>query len=287
MTADGPARRAQGRQRARDCERPSVANRGTVALVGHLRSRLVEQWSTRGTKHRYDFTDQDLGAAGPILPPGTHLIVGAGKDGVPYTFDRGNLGDKSVDQTKTALADNKPLLDPVFFTYFPGTFTFNPLVNVNDFRDGKTHHLHGSPVAWLSSAHGTMLFVWGENASLRAWALQPNGQKITFLFLAESNGEGNWNGRENDGNANQEIVEGVLRAYDATTFTGTNPNGNPQLKLLWQNTSPGKPQVRDTRFTYDKFCPPFVADGKVFLATLRRPRDYFWALTFRSSARAP
>jgi outer membrane protein assembly factor BamB len=247
----------------------------------------------------YDFTDQDLGAAGPILPPGTNLAVGAGKDGVLYAFDRGNLGGKSVDQTKPALADNKPLLSAVFFTYFPGTFALNPLVNVNDFPDGKTHHLHGSAVAWDSGSHGTMLFVWGENAPLRAWTLNASGQPT---FLAESqetasafstiynampggmitlsaNGgqeglvwgsvpvKGNWQGRDNDGNANQQIVEGVIRAYDASTFDGTNENGNPRMKLLWQSTSPGNPQPGDTRFTYDKFCPPVVADGKVLLAT--------------------
>lgn len=247
----------------------------------------------------YDFTDQDLGAAGPVLPESTNLLVGAGKDGVLYIFNRNNLGRKAVDQDKTALADNKPLLNAVFFTYFPGTFAINPLENVNGFPDGKTHHLHGSPVAWSSDVNGTMLFVWGENAPLRAWALKPDGQ-ITFLgesqetasaFSTAFNGmpggmitlsaeggrngivwgsvpvKGSWNGRDDNGNANQEIVEGVLRAYDASTFEGTNPNGNPRMKLLWQSSTPGNPQPGDTRFTYDKFCPPFVADGKVFLAT--------------------
>ena len=247
----------------------------------------------------YDFTDQDLGSAGPILPDATNLLVGAGKDGVLYVFNRANLGKKSVDQNKPALPDNKPLLNAIFFTYFPGTFALNPLVNVNGFPDGKTHHLHGSPLAWASNAHGTMLFVWGENAPLRAWTLKPDG-KVTFLAESQEsasafsmafnampggmitlsadggqNGivwgsvplKGNWNGRDTNGNANQEIVEGVLRAYDASTFEGTNPNGNPRMKLLWQSTTPGNPQPGDTRYTYNKFCPPVVADGKVFLAT--------------------
>jgi outer membrane protein assembly factor BamB len=247
----------------------------------------------------YDFTDQDLGSGGPVLPPGTNLLVGAGKDGVLYVFDRGNLGKKAVSQNKPDLADNKPLLNAVFFTYFPGTFAIKPLVNVNGFPDGKTHHLHGSPLAWSSDAHGTMLFVWGENASLRSWTLAADGQ---MKFLGESaetasafstvynampggmitlsadggkNGvvwgtvpvKGNWNGHDNNGNANQEIVEGVLRAYDATAMDGTNVNGNPKMKLLWQSTTPGNSQPGDTRFTYDKFCPPAVADGKVLLPT--------------------
>ena len=79
--------------------------------------------------------------------------------------------------------------------------------------------------------------------------------------------KGNWQGHDNNGNANQEIVEGVLRAYDASTFQGTDSQGNPQMKLLWQSTAPGHSQPGDTRFTYDKFCPPVVADGRVLLAT--------------------
>lgn len=247
----------------------------------------------------YDFTDQDLGSAGPVLPPKTNLVAGSGKDGVLYVFDRGNLGKKSVSQNKPALADNKPLLNAIFFTYFPGTFALNPLVNVNGFPDGKTHHLHGSPVAWGSDAHGTMLFVWGENAPLRSWTLKTDGQ-TTFLgesmetasafstvfnampggmITLSANGGQNgvvwgsvpvkshWEGRDTNGNANQEIVEGVLRAYDAAVFQGTNPNGNARMKLLWQSSTPGNPQPGDTRYTYNKFCPPVVADGKVFLPT--------------------
>jgi outer membrane protein assembly factor BamB len=247
----------------------------------------------------YDFTDQDLGSAGPVLPHNTNLLVGAGKDGVLYTFNRSNLGKRIVRQNKVALADNQPLLNAIFFTYFPGTFAINPLENVNGFPDGKTHHLHGSPVAWSSDAHGTMLFVWGENAPLRSWTLAADG-KINFLgesqetasafstaFNAMPGGmitlsadggkngivwgsvpiKGNWNGRDDNGNANQEIVEGVLRAYDASTFDGTNPNGNARVKLIWQSTTPGNPQPTDTRYTYNKFCPPVVADGRVLLTT--------------------
>jgi len=249
----------------------------------------------------YPFTDQDLGSAGPILVPNSNLLVGAGKDGVLYVFDRGNLGKKLVDQTKPALADNVPLLNAIFFTYLPGLGPpFQPLVSINAFPlDGKTHHLHGSPVAWVSNTHGTMLFVWGENAPLRAWTINPAGQTtflgesqetasafsdmynampggmITLSANAGQNGlvwgsvpvKSNWAGRQTQGNANQEIVEGVLRAYDAVTFQGTDTNGNPQMKLLWENTAPGDSQPGDTRYTYSKFCPPVVADGKVFLPT--------------------
>jgi hypothetical protein len=51
------------------------------------------------------------------------------------------------------------------------------------------------------------------------------------------------------------------------SFDGTNANSNPQMKLPWQSTTPGNPRPGETRYTYDKFCPPEIADGKVLLAT--------------------
>jgi outer membrane protein assembly factor BamB len=192
------------------------------------------------------------------------------------------------------------LRSALFFTYFPG-FALNPL-DVHDLDTlptGHTHHLHGSPVTWDSAIHGTTVWVWGENAPLRAWTLQPDGK---LEFLAESsetasafaarfdampggmltisaNGpqdgivwgtvpiKGHWQGRDNDADANKELVEGVLRAYDGSSFLPAVPGENARLKLLWQNTSPGQQQAGDPRFTYNKFCPPVVADGRVLVAT--------------------
>jgi outer membrane protein assembly factor BamB len=187
-----------------------------------------------------------------------------------------------------------------FYTYFPG-FQLNPL-DVNDLDTlptGHTHHLHGSSVIWDSQAHGTMLFVWGENSALRAWTLNEDG---TVKFLAASNEtasafatrpdampggmlmlsangnhdgiiwgivpvKGNWRGSANDGDANKEIVEGVLGAYDASSFGIPLANGDTSLKLLWQSTTPGNPQGGDRRFTFDKFCPPVIVDGRVLVTT--------------------
>src|SRR6202030_4769699 len=43
----------------------------------------------------YNYEDQDVGTSGPVLPPGTDLVFGAGKDGVLYVLDRNNMG-KSI-----------------------------------------------------------------------------------------------------------------------------------------------------------------------------------------------
>ena len=62
-----------------------------------------------------------------------------------------------------------------------------------------------------------------------------------------------------NGDANKFVVDGVVRAYDATHFDTVhkNPDGTPLLPLLWS----------DTGFKYSKFCPPVVANGKFYVAT--------------------
>ena len=61
------------------------------------------------------------------------------------------------------------------------------------------------------------------------------------------------------GDANLEPVPGVIRAYDAAQFepTTANSNGVPRMRLLWQLTG----------FTFSKFCPPVVADGRLLVPT--------------------
>ena len=38
----------------------------------------------------WDYTDQDVGSGGAVLPTGTNLVLGAGKDGVLYVLNRDN-----------------------------------------------------------------------------------------------------------------------------------------------------------------------------------------------------
>jgi outer membrane protein assembly factor BamB len=234
----------------------------------------------------YDYTDQDLGSAGPILPPGMGLVFGAGKDGVLYVMDRDNLGKVVGDFTKLKVP-------PCFFTFDPDTNILSyanasPTGNL-DFKPTlgmKTHHLHGSPVYWKSARHGGMLFTWGENGTLRAFSvdasghatLLAHGQELASANLAdpENNSLGGMpgamlalsaNGTEHgiiwatapaDGDANAEPVPGIVRAYDAANFSAIpNPDGVPRLRMLWQSSG----------FTYSKFCPPVVVGGKLLVPT--------------------
>ena len=65
-----------------------------------------------------------------------------------------------------------------------------------------------------------------------------------------------------DRGANNDVVEGIARAYDATDLDPTpiDPQ-TPRLKLLWDSTRSG------VRFNYAKFNLPVVADGRLFVPT--------------------
>lgn len=230
-----------------------------------------------------NFQDYDLGSGGPLPIPGMSLVVGAGKDGVLYLLDK--------DTTKFGKGSNFGVLkqQPIFFTYFPGFgIDASQVHNLDRLWDGKTHHLHGSPIFWQSPTHGPMLCVWGENECLRAWTLDAGG-KVTFLAKSAEiasaglGGKGGmpggllavsangttagtgivWALAPIHGDANRHVVQGILRAYDATNLDPiSNTDGTPRLKLLWDSN-----HIPNNAFNHSKFCPPIVTDGKVFVPT--------------------
>src|SRR5262249_38053083 len=141
---------------------------------------------------------------------------------------------------------------PVFFTYFPGpNVNAEQIANLDQLRDGHTHHLHGSPIFFVDPVRGPMLFVWGENECLRAWTIS-NAGKVSFVAKsaevasAGAPGRGGmpggllalsangavpntgivWTLTPISGDANTNVVEGILRAYDATNLNPTHNSDN-------------------------------------------------------------
>jgi hypothetical protein len=275
------------------------AGTGTLTLADWF---IPFQDSKRRSAGNPNYQDQDLGSGAPILPAGTDLVMGAGKDGLLYVLDRNSLGKK-------APGDLGALKQPPIYVTFNGLglptdantppgIDF-PLGGGPDPGQGpprKTHHLHASPVYW-SGADFPRLFSWGENESLRSWKVDTGSGKVSFLgksaevashAQALNQGVGGMtggmlslsaDGAKNgilwalapvDDNANTDPVAGIVRAYDATVMDSTpNPDGTQKLKLLWDNTKAG------VTFTFSKFCPPMVADGRLYVATYDKRVDVY------------
>jgi outer membrane protein assembly factor BamB len=256
-----------------------------------FRDSIRKNWSdseVRPFPKGYDYQDQDLGSAGPILPPGTSLVLGAGKDGILYVLNRNNFGKVVGDFSKLKVP-------PTFLTYEPDSNVLayrdaSPISSQQDYKPMlgvKTRHLHGSPLYWNSQVHGPMIFVWGENGTLRAFSLDPTGKTKLIahgadvasadladptnnslggmpggMLAASSHGLRDgiiWTTAPATGDANRDPRPGVVRAYDASEFgpTDLNPDGVPKLRKIWESSG----------FTYSKFCPPVVADGRLLVPT--------------------
>ena len=227
-------------------------------------------------------SDEDLGAASPtILPDG--FLVGGGKDGNFYLLDPAKM---------TNAGAKEALVNQFLATRGPGS---RARVLVNG-QEKSTHHIHGSPVVYDSPNHGPLVYVWGENNVLRAYRYdpvahtfpgQPNQRNVEgaatahgTLFASNDSAQRRgmpgamlsisangqvpgtailWASLPPFDDANQQVVDGMLVAYDATQF-----DSQGRLVLLWHSH---QNPAQDDVGKFAKFCCPTIADGKVFLPT--------------------
>jgi hypothetical protein len=79
---------------------------------------LIPFWdSDRASYPNYDYRDQDLSFSGPVVPPSTDLILGAGKDGFLYVIDRENLGRQVGSRDNIANVVSALKIPPLYVTY--------------------------------------------------------------------------------------------------------------------------------------------------------------------------
>ena len=193
-------------------------------------------------------------ACGPTLVPGpsgkTYVIMG-GKNGWAYICDSSNLGKFNPNNAGSPQNDYQI---------------------VSSFQVANAH-LHGSAAYYLGPT-GTFMYLWGEYSALRAFPFNgttfastpatqtpynaPNGMPGGTMTISSNGitaGTGIvWANLPWNGDANQAVVPGVLRAFDATDMT----------KELWNSH---QSVARDDFGNYAKYCPPVVTNGKVYMAT--------------------
>ncbi|WP_049716198.1 hypothetical protein [Streptomyces caatingaensis] len=226
--------------------------------VVRLRPDLtVADWFSPFDNAALDAADADLGSAGPLLVPGTRLLLCGGKAGKFYLLDTRALGH-----------------------FHPGSDS----QIVQSFQvagpDGLRHHIHGGAVHW-SPRGGSWVYVWPENAFLRAYRFA-GGRLVTapvststtvdptgvpggspgmpggFLSVSAHGCDPAtgllWACHPYAKDANQAVVEGVVRVYRADDLT----------RELWNSRMVAD---RDDVGLFAKFVPPTVTNGKVYVAT--------------------
>lgn len=234
------------------------------------------------------WSDEDLGSAqGALIEPYGVFLVG-GKDGISYPVNMNNMGQTMPADFANAKANCAKLISPpIWATTDPGPVDPCPQdpTTLNFLPWGKTRHQHSTPVQYQSSVHGRMIFFWGENSQLHAWSIANNGA-LTYLAQGNeiasaniTNSPGGMPGgfmtmssNSNQagtailwatipyGNANTSITNGRLLAYDPDNFI-TNADGSKTLAVLWDSAQWG------INFVFNKFNPPIVSGGKIFVPT--------------------
>jgi hypothetical protein len=218
-------------------------NFGSSVIKLNVRnSAAVEDYFT---PHDYgDLNDQDadLGSTGPLLIPGTNILVCGSKKGIIYLLDATKLGHMTT--------DNKSVMQAV---------------EVNGGR------IMAGPVYWEGPA-GPMLFLWCETDVPKAFRfdghlLQPApyakgivasrgspGGALTISSNGTKPATGVLWATVADGrSADHGNAPGVLHAFNAEN-----------LREIWNSE---QHMDRDRLGTLVKFVPPMVAGGKVYAPT--------------------
>jgi outer membrane protein assembly factor BamB len=232
--------------------------------------------------------DQDLGSAAPLLIPGTNIVAGGGKDGILYVMDRDDMGREDFSKLK----------QPPFVASYVPTPGSDPVKNLDIISShdpptqsqvdgGRIHHIHSTPVFWHSPNAGPLLYIWGENALLRAISFDGNrfgtsplakgnvspsagtpgigGMPGGMITLSANGDKPNtgivWGLHAINGDANKQVVKGILRAYDASNFV--NGSQGKMFVELWNSEM----DPADSIGNGAKVVPPMVASGHVYAVT--------------------
>jgi len=202
-------------------------------------------WFTAGNWNYLDVHDEDLSSSGPLLIPGTTLLAGGGKNGFLYVVDTANLGhwnanDSQVVQKEKIVEGGEILGGPVYWG--GSTATGGPLLYSWGSGDVlKAYAFNGSTFATTPSAVGTStapiaggILTLSANGNVQGsgvlWASVAGNPKLTPPVLS------------------------VLHAFNAENITNE----------LWNSTMN---PARDEYPNAERFTPPTVANGKVYMGT--------------------
>ncbi|MBZ5594816.1 MAG: hypothetical protein LAP39_21435 [Acidobacteriia bacterium] len=247
-----------------------------LKLDRQAKALRLEDWFTPFDIVQRNGNDDDL-CAGPVILPWGNLVGAWGKDKAYYIMDRGQMGKFKPGQNAIA------------------QFAPNMTMAENPGPAGGTGHIHCAPVMFSDPIVGPVSYVWGENDKLRGYPfdthqskfdtqVQPNliSQQILpigmpgGMLTISCNGANPatakgtailWATHPTEGNANHQTVAGVLQAFRADDLT----------QAIWSSNH--DPRGTDDLGDFAKFCPPVVANGRVYVATFSQQLVVYGLLT--------
>lgn len=224
-------------------------NRGESALklTPSGATLTIASYYTPFNYNDLEASDLDYGSMAAFLIPNSNYYFTGCKDGNLYLLNKDAMG--SYNAASNAVQQN---------------------INLST---GKT--LRAQP-SYFKGVSTEFVYVWSENDALRAYPFNrtnnmldvnnqvvsavagptgANGAVLSVTSNAGKTGTGIlWAAYASNGDANQSVRPGILRAFDAN-------NINTEL---WDNS---QNSTRDNAGTYAKFCAPTIANGHVYLPT--------------------
>lgn len=188
--------------------------------------------------------DTDFAAGGPLLIPGTSLIVSAGKSSTFYVLDTFNLAGVENSQ------DVQPPLPIGAGEVKGGTVYWNRSGGVGPWMyvwaegdSAKAYHFNGLTFDVGVASQSTIATAGGNAAGVIT--LSANGSLPGTGIL--------WSSMATE-DADHNVHPGILRALNADDLT----------QELWNSH---QNQARDDMGNWPKFSPPTVDNGRVYMAT--------------------
>jgi hypothetical protein len=240
----------------------------SVVKIGTSGGATVLDYFSPTTEVSDNVNDWDLGSSGPLLIPGTTLGVAGGKDGKLYIFNTANLGqfhaggDKLVQEWQATFA----------YSGSPGGFWGGNYIYYNSTLYGfgerdslKTFLFNGSQFSTTPASQSTFMVPAAGISNDPAMSISANG-------LVPGSGIV-WAAFSSDGLADGNPHPGVLHAFDAANVSNDLWNSN-------QNSA------QDYSGSWAKWCPPIVANGKVYLASFDKVVNVYGLLSTSSGGGA-
>lgn len=208
----------------------------------------VADWFTPCDQCALDQGDGDLGASGPVLMPGTDLLLGVGKRGFAYVLNRNSLGLFNGPPATCAAACTDDQIPQKF--------------------RATSGNNYSSPIFW-NGPGGPTIYIWGNFDKLKAYRLEDGHFKTTPVSqggVSNPWGGGGLSLSANGGKEGTGIVwgsfplavanainqKGELHAFDATNLGHDLWNSNVNRAF-------------DDIGILAKYNVPTIANGKVYM----------------------